>query len=265
MNISKRVLAATTCALAAVFASTIAHADGLLKPGHLKVGMEISYPPFESYDNGKVVGFDPEISRLLAAQMGDEVEFVDTKFSGLILGLKANKIDTIISGMYITPPRVKQADAFPYARTGAYIMVLKNASVRPTTKEELCGLKVGLEQGTTWVQALNKLSSSYCEANGKKPITVLEFPSAPEVTTALMSHNVEAQLEIAGAAKMFEKRTHHRVEVSSPDLVYPQTLGIYVKQGNDELKTQLQSALNALKANGSYAALLKKYDLQPVE
>ncbi|MGH8374827.1 MAG: transporter substrate-binding domain-containing protein, partial [Pseudomonas sp.] len=45
-----------------------------------KVGMEITYPPFESYDKDKnVVGSDPELATSLAKHMNAKVEFVDTK------------------------------------------------------------------------------------------------------------------------------------------------------------------------------------------
>ncbi|CAG9000355.1 MAG: ABC transporter arginine-binding protein 1 [Candidatus Celerinatantimonas neptuna] len=240
----------------------VAHAESaLLKPGYFTVGMEVSYPPFESYKNNKVVGIDPTLAKLLAAKMGLKARFSDHKFSSLILGLKANRFDAVISGMYLLPDRLKQADAIAYTRTGALIMVTKGSQYQPKTKNDLCGLKVGLEQGTTWVKALSTLSKSYCQANGKAPIQVLEFPSAPETAQALMSHNVQAQLEIAGAARMFVKRTRGRITISSPDLVYPQTLGIYFKKGNRRLQTMLEKAMAEIKQDGSYAKLLKQYNL----
>jgi polar amino acid transport system substrate-binding protein len=245
-------------------ASSAVSAQALLSSGTLKVGMEVTYPPFESYDGDKIVGFDPEVSALLAKQIHAQASFVDTKFTGLILGLASNKFDAVISGMYVTPAREKQAYAIPYARTGASIMVLKGGSLQPKTEQDLCGLKVGLQQGTTWVKALNELSESYCKANGKPAIMVQEFPTAPEAAQALMSRNVQAQLEIDGAAKMIVEKSRGRMEISSPDLVYPQTLGIYVKKGNDELKMALQKALATITKNGSFPALLKKYDLSPV-
>lgn len=265
MNKTKSMLVKSLSVFATGIMAQAALAGTTLSNGTLKVGMEISYPPFESYEGDKVVGFDPDISALLAAKMGDKAHFVDAKFTSLILGLGANKFDAVISGMYIIPDRLKKADAIPYARTGAYIMVQKGSDVQPKTEKDLCGVKVGLEQGTTWVKALTELSSSYCVANGKAPITVQEFPSAPEVSQALMSHNVQAQLEIAGAAEMFVERTKGRIQISSPDLVYPQTLGIYVKKGNAALKASLEQAMKDIKADGSYAALIKKYDLIPVK
>ncbi|AJO76414.1 ABC transporter substrate-binding protein [Pseudomonas chlororaphis] len=234
-------------------------------PGQLKIGMEITYPPFESYDSEKnVVGSDPELAHALARHLNAKAEFVDTKFPSLILGLNAGRYDAIISGMYITPERQTQAMTIAYAKTGAAIMASKDSGLNPQTPEDLCGLKVGLEQGTTWVSQLQKLSSDYCVPNNKGAISVNEYPSAPEVTQALLSKNIQAQVEIAGAAKMIAERTNGRVVVTSQHLIYQQTLGIFVKKGNDATYKALQEAFAESRRNGEYAAILGKYNLEPV-
>lgn len=235
-----------------------------LTAGVLKVGMEISYPPFESYDGDKVVGFDPEVSALLAREMKLKPQFADTKFANLVLGLNGGQHDVVISGLYVTAERTAIADAIPYATTGALIMVPKDSPAQPKTEKDLCGLKVGLEAGTSWVKALKTLSTEYCAPNGKPAVEVSEFPTAPEVSQALLSKNVQAQLEIAGAAKTFVERSKGRLAISSPAIVYPQTLGIYVKKGNTALFQGLESALAAVRKSGEFGALLKKYELTPV-
>ncbi|SDI20157.1 ABC transporter substrate-binding protein [Pseudomonas panipatensis] len=231
-------------------------------PGQIKIGMEITYPPFESYDGDKVVGSDPELAEALAKHLEVKADFVNTKFSGLILGLNAGHFDAVISGMYITPERTAQALAIPYAQTGAAIMVPADGTLRPEKPEDLCGLKVGLEQGTTWVSKFAELSKSYCEPNGKGAISVSEYPSAPEVTQALLSKNVQAQVEISGAARMIAERSKGRVVVSSKELIYKQTLGMYVKKGNQGLYDALKVALQKTKDSGEFAAILNKYALE---
>lgn len=261
-----RTLAATCLTTATAFTaiSPAWAAAPTLEAGKLQVGMEVSYPPFESWQGDQVVGFDADVSHALAKHLNTSVTFEDTKFTSLILGLQSQKFDTVISGMYVTPERLKQADAIPYAKTGALIIVPKNGNINPQTERDLCGVTIGLQQGTVWVSALGKLSTEYCQANGKAAIEVREFPTAPEVTQALMSGNIQAQMEIAGAARMFVERTRGRLKISSPDLVYPQTLGIYVKQGNTALKTALAQALQAMRDDGTYQKLLDQYKLQPV-
>lgn len=236
-----------------------------LAPGVLKVSLEPTYPPFESYDGDKIVGFDPDLTALLAREMSLKHTLVDTKFVNMVPGLAANQHDAVISGLYITPERLTQADAVPYAMTGALIMTAKNSKVTPKTEQDLCGLKVGLQNGTSWVKKLETLSKEYCVPAGKQPVTVMEFPTAPEASQAMISGNVHAQLEIAGAAKMLIERTKGRTVITSPDVVYPETLGLYVKKGNDALKKAFEDAMAAIRKSGEYDALLAKYELLPVK
>lgn len=247
---------ATSLSMAAFTASA---ADDTLTPGEMKVGLEVAYPPFESWQDKKIVGFDAELAQLLSQQMGLKLQLADTKFSGLILGLNAGRHDTVISALYITPERTAQADAIPYADTGAYIMVRSDSTIAPTTEKALCGLTVGLQQGTSWVKKLRELSEGYSKANGKGPVTVKEFPTAPETMQALLAGHVQAQVDIAGVVSLFAERSNGRLKITSPQTIYPQTLGIYVKKGNTALAAKLTAALNTLRQNGKYAALLKNY------
>ncbi len=250
-------------ALISVAALTAAQAQTMVQ-GQMKVGMEVTYPPFESYDGDKIVGFDPDMAALLGREMKLKPVLTDTKFTSLILGLSGGQLDAVISGMYVTPERVAQADAIPYASTGAAIMVAKGSAIQPKTEKDLCGVKVGLQAGTSWVKDLKVLSDEYCVPAGKPAVMVSEFPTAPEVSQALMSRNVQAQMEIAGAAKMIVERSKNRIVVSSPELVYPKTLGIYVKKGNTALSQSFEKALAAIQKTGEYQALITKYELTPV-
>ncbi|RZF26195.1 transporter substrate-binding domain-containing protein [Paraburkholderia sp. UYCP14C] len=234
-----------------------------LASGQLKIGMEISYPPFESYAGSEIVGADPELARALAKQLGSTASFVDTRFSGLILGLNARHYDAVISGMYVTPERVAQARAIPYAQTGAAILAGASASVKPKAMTDLCGLRVAVEQGASWAPTLHKVSDDYCKAKGKGEISISEFPSAPEALQALLSNNVQAQMEIAVAAHMLADKSSGRVVVTSTELIEPQTLGIYVRKDDPALYGTLNKALEQLERSGEYSKIIKKYNLLP--
>ncbi|HBS2774821.1 ABC transporter substrate-binding protein [Klebsiella pneumoniae] len=261
-KISRRV--ALTLAVSACF-SPVTQAAELLTEGVFKVGMEVTYPPFESYDsNNNIVGLDPEFAVLIAQHLQAKPQLIDTKFTSLILGI-GKKYDAVISGMYVTPERQKQADAIPYALSGASIIALKGGAVQPKTEDELCGVKVGLQAGTTWVTSLKKHSDEWCLKNGKPAITIQEFPTAPEASQALLSKNIGAQLEIAPAAQIIVDKSRGRLAISSTRLVYPLPLGIYVAKGNTELAEAIKATLATLKANGQYAALIKKYNLESID
>ncbi len=74
---------------------------------------------------------------------------------------------------------------------------------------------------------------------------------------ALLSKNIDAQLEIAPAAQIIVDKSRGRTGISSTRLVYPLPLGIYVAKGNTELAEAIKATLATLKANGKYAALIK--------
>ncbi|MFS3124495.1 transporter substrate-binding domain-containing protein, partial [Klebsiella pneumoniae] len=60
-------------------------------------------------------------------------------------------------------------------------------------------------------------------------------------------------------------KSRGRLAISSTRLVYPLPLGIYVAKGNTELAEAIKAALATLKANGQYAALIKKYNLESID
>ena len=158
-KISRRV--ALTLAVSACF-SPVTQAAELLTEGVFKVGMEVTYPPFESYDsNNNIVGLDPEFATLIAEHLQAKPQLIDTKFTSLILGI-GKKYDAVISGMYVTPERQKQADAIPYALSGASIIALKGGAVQPKTEDELCGVAPGrvLPISEQWHPLLIKALSS---------------------------------------------------------------------------------------------------------
>ena len=263
--ILRRTILAAACALAGLFqfgAAQAAEAPKTLAGGELKVGMEISYPPFEYYDNEVVKGFDPEVSAALAKRLGLTASFSDITFPNLILGLDASRFDTIISGMYILPERLEKADAIPYAKTGASIMVRSDAEKKPATPEELCGLTVGLQQGTSWIPALEKVSNGYCKEQGAGAITINQYPTTAETSQALLAGHIQAHLEIDAASLLIVDKAKGRIAISSKSAIYPQVLGIYVKKGNAQLLDALKTALDDFKASGEYAELLKKYNLE---
>ncbi|MCG8709723.1 amino acid ABC transporter substrate-binding protein [Brenneria sp. 4F2] len=253
------VLLSLTLGASALSSSHAATVPPTLAPGVFKVGIEVAYPPFESWQNGQVVGFDAELAALLSKHLGAKLALADTQFSGLILGLNAAKHDAVISALYVTADRTAQADAIPYADTGAYILARSDSKVIPQDEKALCGLTVGLQQGSVWVKQLRQLAADYCQPNGKQTITVKEYPTAPETLQALLAGHIQAQVEMAGAARMFAERSRRRATIASPQIIYPQTLGIYVKKGNQALLNELQAALQKVRDNGEYAALLEKY------
>lgn len=79
--------------------------EQIAKRGTLRVGMDVFVPWAMKNKKGELIGFEIDVARQLAKDMGVKVEFVPTKWSGIIPALIAGKFDVIIGGMGVTPKR----------------------------------------------------------------------------------------------------------------------------------------------------------------
>jgi len=117
----------------------------------LRVGMELSYPPFESIGpDGQPQGISIEMSRALAEEIGRPLEIENIPFTGLIPALKSGKIDLIISSMTATPERAKAVTfSDPYLTTGLGALVPALSSAKGMADIDQAGNAVVVRQGTT--------------------------------------------------------------------------------------------------------------------
>ena len=79
--------------------------EKITRRGAIRVGMDVFVPWAMKDKKGELIGFEIDVARQLAKDMGVKIEFVPTKWSGIIPALLAGKFDVIIGGMGITPQR----------------------------------------------------------------------------------------------------------------------------------------------------------------
>jgi polar amino acid transport system substrate-binding protein len=98
--------------------------EQIVQRGTLRVGMDIFVPWAMKNKKGELVGFEIDVARRLAKDMGVKVEFVPTRWSGIIPALLAGKFDLIIGGMSVTPKRnLKINFSQPYYFTSQGMLV----------------------------------------------------------------------------------------------------------------------------------------------
>ena len=96
------------------------------RSGILRVGMSTFVPWAMKDKAGNLIGFEVDVATRLAKDMGVRVEFVPTKWSGIIPSLLTGKFDIIIGGMGIRPDRNLKANfSIPYDYTGMSILAHK--------------------------------------------------------------------------------------------------------------------------------------------
>lgn len=121
--------------------------------GVLKVACEPGFLPFEMRTkNGDYIGFDIDMMRAFGKYIGVSVEFIATKWDGIIPGLMAGKYDVIVSGMTITDAR-KKAVLFsdPYYQAGLNVLLKKDLIGKINKLEDLDkkGKTIAVKLGTT--------------------------------------------------------------------------------------------------------------------
>lgn len=100
--------------------------EKVLRSGKLKVGMSTFIPWAMQSKTGEWVGFEIDVAKRLAKDMGVEVEFVPTKWEGLIPSLLTGKFDLVIAGMTGTAQRALKINfTQPYDYTGTQICINK--------------------------------------------------------------------------------------------------------------------------------------------
>lgn len=232
--------------------------------GKLTIGTDLTYPPYDTLENGKPAGFDVELMNAAAAKLGLTTNYVDTRFAQIVAGIKSDRYDAIASTLYISAARAKEVDFVPYFQTGNSI-ISKADGAQYVSAQDLCGKSVGVVTATVIADIMPNQESETCKKNGKGAITVKEFPTDPEATQALLSNQVDAQMTDGAVAKVAVEKTKGRLKLSSTELIYPIAVGIGVKKGDTQMQEALTGAIKELKADGSYDALLGKYNLEPVD
>ncbi|WP_028548295.1 transporter substrate-binding domain-containing protein [Paenibacillus sp. UNC451MF] len=231
--------------------------EQIKKAGKIVVGTSADYPPYEFHKevNGKdtIVGFDIEIAKAVAKDLGVTLEIKDLKYEGLLAALEAGNIDFIISGMTPTPERQQSVDF-----TKIYYTAVQTTVVRAEDKDkfksvdDLKGKRVGAQKGATQEQivtkqmpgsemkSLGKISDLMLDLKNKKTdALVVELP----VATAYLSKNpdlvvsdIKLSTEDSGSAIAVKKGSSDLVDAmntSLDKLMNDKTVDKFVMEAND--------------------------------
>lgn len=228
-----------------------------LQGGTLHVGSDISFPPIEFFPTGSNVptGLDVDLAAALAQALGVKVTYLNDSFGNLFTGLNADKFDIAMSAITITSGREQFANFIPYFQDGTGIVVPRGNPKHIQTPQDLCGLRVGAQFDTVQVTQANAIN---CQSNAID-LTVFNTPTSAEALAALQNGTLDAFLEDFPSAEFDATQSNLAVV---PDQFDVAPYGIAVRKTSPQLQQALTLALQAIHANGSYAAILQKWGLQ---
>lgn len=216
----------------------------------MKIGADVTFPPFEMMENGVVTGFDIDLIKAIAEveniKIEGEIETMD--FQGLIPAIQTNSIDVAVAGITIREDRAKQVDfAKPYYHSGMTLLVSADSDIK--SADDLDGKTIAVKLGTTG----DLLFSD------KEGITIKRFNNIDEAYRELANGGA--------VAVPFDNPVHQnyinttgkdKVKVVG-DLLSGEDYGIAVSKDRPELLEKINSGLDKLIASGEYDNIYKKY------
>jgi polar amino acid transport system substrate-binding protein len=235
-------------ALSLVLSACSSGAGSSTKP-KIRVASEAAYPPFETVDEKtkELVGFDIDLMKAIADKAGYEVEFKNTPFDSVLAGIATCQFDAAISAITITEERKKTMNfSDPYIDAGQ-IVTVRTDNTTINGPADLKGKKVAVQLGTT----------GEIEAKKIEGVTVKPFDTVDLAFLELKNGQVDATIIDNPTTLVYVARFKELKTVGKP--FTDEHYGIAVCNKNPELLTKINTALAALKADGSVQKFTDKW------
>lgn len=217
--------------------------DDIKSKGKLVVGTSADYPPYEFHaiKDGKddIVGFDIDIAKEVAKDLGVELEVKDMDFDGLLVALQAGKVDMVFAGMTPTDERKENADFSDIYYTATHRFILRSGEEGSVKSfDDLKDKKIGVQKG------------SIQEGIAKDNFDAANIKSLAKVTDLVLdlkNNKVDAILIEEGVAKI---NCDKNKDIAISDFVVKDEDGgaaIALKKGSTELQTEVNKTISKLK------------------
>ena len=219
--------------------------------GTITVGTEGTYAPFTYHDkDGKLTGYDVEVTRAVADKLGIKVEFKETRWDSMMAGLKAGRFDVVANQVGLTSPE-RQATfdkSEPYSWSGAVLVVRKDSNIKSI--DDIKGVKTAQSLTSNYGEKAKAAGAELVPVDGlAQSLTLIEQKRADATLNDelavldYLKNKPDAGVKIVWSAPADEK-------VGS---------GLIVNKGNDEALAKFSTAMNELKADGTLKKLGEQF------
>src|SRR5882762_9067917 len=222
--------------------------DRVRKSGELRVGTDATYPPFESSEGGDFSGFDIDLGRAIARELGVRATYINSGFDGIFPALQNGTFDVVISSVTITPERsASMLFSDPYYDSGQLIVVNQDRQ-GIATPDDLKGKTVGVQINTTAQFDLEK----------KEGVKVAKYNTIDLALLDLQNKRIDAVVIDAPVAKYMIFQSFHDLKTVGRRFT-DEKFGIALAQGSDDLLLEINKALKKIKETGEYDRIHEKW------
>src|SRR4051812_32232310 len=214
-----------------------------------------TFPPMEySTSGGKIVGFDVDMAQQLGLTWGANAKAMKTAFPGLIPALNSKRCDAVISGIFITPDRVKQAGAVSYMKTHRVLIVKAGNPKGITSPNQLKGKVVAVQAGTKYEEYLKALKS-------KLGFTLQSYPGDNDAVAQVLLGRADAVLT-QDTSFAYQASQHPGKIGIGYTFGASDQFGIYYRKADaGTVGQQISDGIAQLRSNGTLVKLATKYKI----
>lgn len=231
--------------------------------GYVVYCATLDNPPRGFYDaEGKLSGFEVELGEELANRLGVEVEWLQLDFDGLIATLQGGQCDAIVQELFIRPAREEIIDFIRVSNSAQSLVVQRGNVDGVAGLDDLSGKSVAVPNGTT-IHTLLEEHSAELVAAGKDPITIIVLPTTPDTLHQLAVGLVDVVGTTHSAAAYYIGLDPEQFEFAGEPFATIAN-GIGFRKGDTELFEPFSIVFEELVNDGTYHALLKKWNLESV-
>lgn len=215
----------------------------------VQVGTSPTYPPFESEEQGKLVGFDIALIEKIAEVEDFEVQFSSMQFDGLVPALKSGQLDVVVGALSITDKRMESVDfSNAYYESGLSILTKPDSGI--ASFDDLQGKLIGVQKGTS--------SYNYMVANGIKDQDIKQYADISTAYNTMENGGVDAILYDNPSNINYLNEQETDAEIVG-DILAGEFYGIAVNKDKKELLEKINDGLAKLQEDGTYEQLFDDY------
>jgi polar amino acid transport system substrate-binding protein len=235
------------------------------KAGVVTIATNPNTPPtiFVTEDNRTLAGREIDVMSAVARRLGLEPRWVNAGgFGNIVPGLSSGRYDAALANLSVTQERLKQVDFVSYFNSNrlGLVRLKEDSTARPLSDlADLCGQTVGAGSGTMNAETLRRQSDA-CQAAGRAAINVPLFPSRPAGVQAVHSGRVPGFFGPLEGLRYMVSVSRGTLALAGDFQVPSDFIGIGL-QKDSPLTPLFAAALNSLVKDGTYAAILNKWEL----
>jgi polar amino acid transport system substrate-binding protein len=228
------------------------------KAGVLHVGTDTSYAPSEflGTDGKTAMGFDIDLFRAVAAELGLKADFVSAPFDNIIPGVLSGKYDVGVSSFTINADRLKKATMVSYFSAGMQ-WATRSGNPAGVSLDDPCGKHIAVQTATTEVDDLTARSKK-CTDAGKNAIGIDQFQNQDEATAAAVSGKDDAMSADSPVIAYAVKQSNGRLAALG-DAFGTAPYGYVLNKSATDLAKAISDAVNQLMSSGMYRQILDQW------